>query len=70
MVMPNEQIVYSLNVEDIRRVATGEGLRELSDAEILKIEEKLGDALPWYELVLSAIHEAVPGLIGDNEDDA
>jgi hypothetical protein len=67
MPLPDEQIVYSLSVEDIRNVVEQEGLRELSDTEIREIEDILGDEIDWYECILSAIRRAVPE-ISDNQE--
>lgn len=45
MTLADEQIVYTLTVEDIRNVVKQEGLRELNDKEIHGIEDKLGDEI-------------------------
>ena len=66
MALPNEQIVYTLSVEDVRHVVETEGLRELSDEEIREIEEKLGDEIDWYECILSAIYRTVPEISGNS----
>lgn len=68
MALPDEQIVYTLTVEDIRNVVGQEGLRELSDEEIREIEYKLGDEVDWYECILSAIQRVVPEVSGNRED--
>jgi hypothetical protein len=67
MALPDEQIVYTLNVKDIRNVVEQEGLRELSDEEIREIEDKLGDEIDWYECILSAMQRAVPKISGNRE---
>jgi hypothetical protein len=67
MALPDEQIVYTLTVEDIRNVVEQEGLRELSDEEIREIEDKLGDEIGWYECILSAIQRVVPKVSGNRE---
>jgi hypothetical protein len=67
MTPTDEQIVYTLTVEDIRNVVEQEGLRELNDKEIRGIEDKLGDEIDWYECILSAIHRAVPEISDDRE---
>jgi len=56
--MKNDDIVYSLNVEDIQTVALKEVDRELSDDELSKVIELLGERINWYEAVLSSILEA------------
>jgi hypothetical protein len=55
--MKNDDIVYSLNVEDIQTVAIEELERELSDDELSKVIELLGERINWYEAVLSSILE-------------
>lgn len=66
MPLSKDHLIYTLNVEDIRQVLTDEGLGDLNDDELRLVEDKLGDLVPWYELILSAIYEAVPEL--SNED--
>ena len=56
--MKNDDIVYSLNVEDIQTVALKEVDRELSDDELSKVIELLGEKINWYEAILSSILEA------------
>jgi hypothetical protein len=56
--MKNDDIVYSLNVEDIQTVAIEELERELSDDELNRVIELLGERINWYEAVLSSILEA------------
>jgi hypothetical protein len=56
--MKNDDIVYSLNVEDIQTVALKEVDRELSDDELNKVIELLGEKINWHEAVLSSILEA------------
>jgi putative ubiquitin-RnfH superfamily antitoxin RatB of RatAB toxin-antitoxin module len=55
MALPDEQIVYTLTVEDIRTVVKRAGLREL------------GDEIDWYECILSAIQRDVPKVSGNRE---
>lgn len=68
MPLSKDHLIYTLNVEDIRQVLTDEGLGDLNDDELRLVEDKLGDLVPWYELILSAIYEAVPEL--SNEDNS
>jgi hypothetical protein len=56
--MKNDDIIYSLNVEDIQTVALKEVDRELSNDELSKVIELLGEKINWYEAVLSSILEA------------
>ena len=69
MPWPDDYVLYSLSVEDVRRVAQEEGLRELSDAEIKQVGDKIGDYISWYEAVLAAIRDVVPDIGEVVEDD-
>lgn len=69
MPWPDDYILYSINVEDVRRVAEEEELRELTDEEIQQIEDKLGDHIDWYEAVLVAIHEVIPDIGEESEEE-
>lgn len=59
MPWPDDYILYSINVEDVRRVAEEEGYRKLTDKQIKLIGNKLGDNIDWHEAVLMAIQETV-----------
>jgi len=52
-------IVYSINIEDLQNVAKEELERELSDEEIKRVEDKLGDFLNWRDAVLNAINATI-----------
>lgn len=58
--MKKEDIVYSLNVEDVQEVARREHDRELSDEELDSVALKLGDYIRWYEAVDMAIAQTLP----------
>jgi len=51
----NNEIVYSLNVEDIQTVSIQEFDRELTDEEIEKIIDPIAENINWYEAILDAI---------------
>lgn len=51
----NERIVYSINVEDIQRVAEEQLGRYLNSEELGLVEDKLGDYVSWYEAIISAM---------------
>lgn len=53
--MNNERIVYQLIVEDIQTVAYESLGRKLTLKEIEKVENKLGDTVPWYNAIETAI---------------
>ena len=69
MPWPDDYVLYSINVEDIRRVSGEEELRELTDEEIQKIGDKLGDTIDWYEAVLMAIRDVVPDIDENTEEE-
>ena len=52
-------IVYSLNIEDIQTVAIQEIDRELTEEEIEKIKDLIGEKINWYEAILNSIIEKI-----------
>ena len=54
-----DRIVYSINVEDIQTVAEHELDRELTDEEIKRVEQRLGDYIDWYEAIAITLNEVV-----------
>ena len=60
---PN-RIVYSLNVEDLQTIADQDLGRELSEKEIQKVENRVGDYISWDEAISASIIDVVT-----NEDD-
>lgn len=58
-ILNNNRIVYSLNVEDLQRVANDELSRDLTIDEIKVIENKIGDYISWYDAIASAIHDTI-----------
>ncbi|HPA14115.1 MAG TPA: hypothetical protein PKV75_02475 [Desulfobacterales bacterium] len=54
-----ERIIYSLNVEDVQRVAQDKLSRDLRADEIKKVEERVGDYILWYEAIDSAIDDVI-----------
>jgi hypothetical protein len=69
MSWPDDYILYSISVEDVRLVAEEEGLRELTDDEIKRIGDKIGDYIGWYDAALMAIREVAPDAANTKEDD-
>jgi hypothetical protein len=51
----NDEIVYSLNIEDIQTVANDVLNRDLIEDEIEKIKESLGKRIKWYEIIYESI---------------
>jgi len=56
----NDYILYSINVEDAQNVANEIIDRDLTDDEIKKVEERMGDYFPhWFDLLEMAIDDVV-----------
>ncbi len=51
------EVVYTLNVEDIQTVSIQEIDRELTDDEIEKIKDLIGEKINWYDAILESIFE-------------
>ncbi|MCL5612378.1 MAG: hypothetical protein M1485_07500 [Chloroflexi bacterium] len=52
-------IVYSLNIQDIQTVATQEIDRELTDNEIERVIDLIADRISWYDAINAAIIELI-----------
>ena len=52
-------IVYSLNIEDIQTVAIQEIDRELTEDEIEKVKDLIGEKINWYDAILNSINEKI-----------
>lgn len=58
--MDNKHILYSLNAEDAQIVARETIYRSLTDDELRKVEERLGDYFPnWSDLLEMVINDVV-----------
>lgn len=57
--MKKDQIVYSLNEEDIQTVANQELERDLSSQEIEKIKDTIAEKINWYDAIAEAIEERI-----------
>lgn len=55
--MKNNQIIYSLTVEDIQTVATREIKRNLSQDEIKKITDAIAEKINWYDAISDSIYQ-------------
>jgi hypothetical protein len=55
--MKNNQIIYSLTVEDIQTVANKEIERDLTQPEIEKIIEAISEKINWYDAIADSIHQ-------------
>jgi len=52
-------IIYSLTIADVQQVAKDRLGRSLNDDEIRIVEDKLGDAIVWYEPIAIVINEYI-----------
>ncbi len=50
-------IIYSLNIEDIQTVALKEWERELTDDEIRKVKDFICEKINWYDAIFYSIVE-------------
>ncbi len=51
------EIVYSLNIEDIQTVATEEFGRELTEDEVDKVRDLIGEYINWHDAIFHSIRE-------------
>jgi hypothetical protein len=56
--LSQDTIIYSLNITDIQTVAMQEIERELSEKEIIKIEEIIAPN-NWYDALVNAIRTEI-----------
>ena len=52
-----KDIIYSLNVEDIQSVVDQVFGGELSPSQLELLKSKLGDYIPWFDCVVTAIDD-------------
>ncbi len=55
-----EELIYSLNLEDIQTVSRQTLERELTPEEIAKIIEIVPERINWYDAIETAILETIP----------
>lgn len=55
--MDNDEIFYSLSIEDIQNVASEEIGRTLSKKEIDIIKEYVAENISWYDAINEAINK-------------
>ena len=54
-----KKVIYSLTNEDVQRVAEQELDRLLSAEEIVLLEERIAENIPWYDAISVAIEEVI-----------
>jgi hypothetical protein len=52
----DNDIFYSLSVEDIQQVANEELNRALSDQEIKSVKEEISESIDWYGIISNVIN--------------
>lgn len=63
--MKNEEIIYSLNIDDVQTVAEQEVGRPLSQKDIKIIKEFIEENINWYDAIADAIHKYISEDIGN-----
>ena len=53
-----EKVIYSINIKDVKDVAQQEFDIELSEHDLIKIENKIGDYIDWYRAIVDVINDA------------
>ena len=57
--LTNNKILYSINVQDVQTVAQEKLGRQLTEAEIAPVEDKLGDYIDWHGAIEYAIEDCI-----------
>ncbi len=57
--MKRDKIIYSLSVEDIMTVIEGEGMRKLTQKELMKVIAEIPENIPWYDCILNSIQNVI-----------
>jgi hypothetical protein len=55
----DEEIIYSLNVNDLQEVSNEVLERRLTKQEVASVKESVGDYIDWFQAIEDAIHEHV-----------
>jgi len=57
--MNKGKVIYRLKIEDVQNVAVEEFGRTLTDDELEKVEDNLGDYINWYDLIKMTVENHV-----------
>jgi hypothetical protein len=68
--MRKDKIIYSINVADIQNVATERFGRKLTENEIKKIIDPIGNRIGWYEAIEDAISYVLELEPQEEDDDS
>ncbi len=55
----NEEVVYSINIQDIQDVANDVLERNLTKKELEIIKDKVGDYIDWFQAIENAINNNI-----------
>jgi len=55
----NNRIVYSISVGDIQEVAKQVLERDLTEKEVILVEESVGDYIDWFQAIENALRKHV-----------
>lgn len=55
----NQEIVYSLNIEDVQTVALQELERRLSIVEIELVRDSIAKNINWYDVIADSISQNI-----------
>lgn len=55
--MKQNKIIYSIDCKDVQTVASEEFGRKLTKKEVKFVEDRLGDYLDWYEVILASLKD-------------
>ena len=66
--MRRDKIIYSINIADIQNVAEERYGRKLTDEEIKKIIDPIGDRIGWYEAIQDAIEQILELELQEDDD--
>jgi len=65
--MRKNKVLYKIIVEDINNVSEEVLNRKLTDSEIKKVENRIGDYINWYDAIENTFSDL--GLIPKNEEE-
>ena len=54
-----DKIIYSINIEDVQKVADERLDRHLNEEELKKVEDKLGGHIDWYGTISNTIDDVI-----------
>ncbi len=58
--MPNpNKIIYAITVQDLQQVAQDILERNLTDAEIEKVSDVMGEKIKWYDAIADSIQQQI-----------